>query len=304
MGNNYRYTKIIILGSGKLAYQCALACKKYLDCVEVLEYKVTESTILKKSCEKDGFFYLCCDKLQLREYLAAQTEETLVVSAGNTYLIPKSIIEKRNLMIINWHNALLPRHKGRNAESWSIYAGDKVTGITWHRITENVDAGDVLAQREIPIEPATTALKLFQSQCNLGAQVFEEILESILLGECTFYKQAPCQEEEMHFSHEIPNGGYLDLSWSNDQISCFLRAMDYGALQLLGEIHVKWQGAEYVFRKYKIMQEQQENLDIADRAHNADTEKPCREENISMENGDLIICKEGQKIVLKGLERI
>ena len=288
MGNKYKYTKIIILGSGKLAYECALESRKYLENVEVLEYKVTDSTVLQKCCEKDGIPYRCCEKLQLKEILLGQTGNTLVVSAGNTYLIPRSVIEKSNLMIINWHNALLPRHKGRNAESWSIYAGDLVTGITWHQITEDVDAGDVIAQREIAIEPTMTAFQLFQKQCAVGAQVFAEILEGVLTGECVLKKQSADVNREMHYSHEIPNNGYVDLSWSGERLSCFLRAMNYGALQLLGAIHLQWQGREYVFRKYKIQEEQM----------------PEQEDCNFMEGNDFIIRRGNLKIVLRGLEQI
>jgi len=289
MGNKYQYTKIIILGSGKLAYECALESRKYLESTEVLEYKVTDSTVLEKCCEKSGISYQCCEKSRLKEILLNQTESTLVVSAGNTYLIPKCVIEKKNLMIINWHNALLPRHKGRNAESWSIYAGDSVTGITWHRITEDVDAGDIIARREISIEPTMTALKLFQKQCVAGAEVFGEILESVLTGESVFTKQSPDLNREMHYSHEVPNNGYVDLNWSVEQLSCFLRAMDYGALQLLGVSHVQWKGKEYIFRKYKIQEDQ-------------DSEQ--QEDDVFMEDDNLIIRRGMKKIILRGLEQI
>ena len=226
METKYHYSKMIVLGSGKLAYQCAAAGKSRLDSVEVLEYKVTESTVLQKLCEKAGLFYRCCDKEELRKQLMEETEKALVVSAGNTYLIPGAVIGKNNLTIVNWHNALLPHHRGRNAEAWSIYQGDAVTGITWHRLTEGVDAGEIIAQEEIPIDDEVTALKLFQKQCDLGIRVFENILDDLLMDQCRFRRQDAMAEEQLHFSYEIPNDGELDTAWSYRQISCFLRAMD------------------------------------------------------------------------------
>lgn len=284
METKYCYTKIIVLGSGKLAYQCAVAGRKRLDNVEVLEYKVTDSTVLQKLCEKAGFFYLCCDKEKLRQCLLEEPERTLVVSAGNTYLIPRMVIEKENLMIVNWHNALLPRHRGRNAEVWSIYQGDAVSGVTWHRLIEGVDMGDIIAQEEIPIDNTETALKLFQKQCELGLQMFERILEPLLLDRCEFRRQEKTTEEQMHFSYEIPNGGWLDISWSCEQMSRFLRAMDYGSLRLLGEMHVRWQGEIYSFTKYRITDE-----DAADIT--------------TLRDGDMIISRDGKKFTLKALKK-
>lgn len=284
METKYYYTKMIVLGSGKLAYQCAAAGKSRLEEIEVLEYKVTDSTVLQKLCEKAGLFYRCCNKEELRQRLMEETEKTLVVSAGNTYLVPDTIIEKDNLMIINWHNALLPRHRGRNAEAWSIYQGDTVTGITWHRLTEGVDTGDIIAQEEVIVEETVTALKLFQRQCELGIQVFERILEPLLLDQCEFYRQEEMAEEQLHFSYEIPNGGWLDTDWSYEQMNRFLRAMDYGAMRLLGEMRVRWQGEAYSFNKYNITEGK-----VAD--------------GITLQDSDMVIAREGHRIVLKALKR-
>lgn len=284
METKYHYTKMIVLGSGKLAYQCAEAGKSRLENVEVLEYKVTDSTVLQKLCKKAGLFYRCCDKEELRRRLLEETEKALVVSAGNTYLIPGAVIAKDNLMIVNWHNALLPRHRGRNAEAWSIYQGDAVTGITWHRLTEGVDAGDIIAQEEIAIEDTTTALKLYQRQCDLGIQVFERILDSLLLDQCEFHRQEEMAEEQIHFSYEIPNGGWLNTAWDYEQMNRFLRAMDYGALCLMGEMHVRWQGEAYSFSRYKITEEE-----VAD--------------SITLQDSDMVIVREGHSIVLKALKK-
>lgn len=284
MENKYCYAKIIVVGSGKLAHQCAAEGKKRLEKVEVLEHKVTDGTVLQKLCEKDGLFYRCCDKEELRQRLSQEKEKTLVVSAGNTWLIPKTIVTKSNLMIVNWHNALLPRHRGRNAEAWSIYQGDAETGITWHRLTEGVDTGDIIAQERIPVDGVVTALKLFQQQCDLGIQVFQRILVPLLLEQCEFCRQEEIAEEQLHFSYEVPNEGWLDTAWSYDKISRFLRAMDYGALKLLGEMRVRWQDDVYSFSRYRIT-------------------KAEEAESIDLEDGDMVIIRDGHKIVLKSLKK-
>lgn len=285
MESKYCFNRIILLGSGKFAYQCAAEGRKYVEDVEVLEYRVTDSTILQKLCQKDNIRYLCCDKGQMYRRLSEEREETLVVSAGNTYLIPREIIAKENLYIVNWHNALLPRHKGRNAESWSIYEGDAESGITWHKLTAAVDAGDIILQKSVEIDGAVTALELFKKQCELGIQSFEEILEALLLKKCELHPQAEGENCTMHYSYEVPNGGYLDMGWDGEKMSRFLRAMDYGRLQLLGEMKVLWEGEEDRFHKYQISE-----------AH--------REEGIEWQDMDMVIYKDGWKFVLRNLKKI
>ncbi|MBQ9140634.1 MAG: hypothetical protein IJX63_02435 [Lachnospiraceae bacterium] len=247
-----KFEKVMVLGSGQLAYKCAELARQYISVVEVLELKVTESTILEKLCGKAEIPYRCVERKGMTELLLQEQKETLIVSAGNTYLFPETVISQKNLEIINWHNALLPYHKGRNAEVWAIYEGDGETGVTWHRITKDVDAGDILCQSALPIDEKLTAMQLYKKQCELGETMFAEILESVLTGTCEAKSQEKLAVEQLHYSYERPNNGILDLSRSMEQISCFLRAMDYGSLLLLGKMKVVYEGKLYSFYRYKL----------------------------------------------------
>ncbi|HTB78388.1 MAG TPA: formyltransferase family protein, partial [Polyangiaceae bacterium] len=52
------------------------------------------------------------------------------------------------------HPSLLPRHRGPDPCFWAIDAGDAVTGVTAHRLGVEYDTGDVLARRELRVDPA------------------------------------------------------------------------------------------------------------------------------------------------------
>lgn len=287
MANKYQFEKVLIVGSGQLAYKCAQIAAKYIENTEVSELKVTESTVLEKMCRKDLISYSCVDKCGLREKLLQEKDRTLVVSAGNTFLFPKEVIARDNLTIVNWHNALLPRHKGRNAEAWTIYTGDERTGVTWHLVEAGVDAGNIIIQREIPLDGKITALSLYQKQCVLGEELFAEIIRPLLSKEYKATPQAKEDAAEMHYSYEVPNGGVLDLNWSMQKISEFLRAMDYGSLLLLGKMHVNVEDVKYSFYRYKIKQ----------------AEEPVSGPR-TMEFGDnnLTICENEIKIILRDLQ--
>lgn len=281
-----KFEKVMVLGSGQLAYKCAELARQYVSAVEVLELKVTESTILEKLCGKAELPYQCVERKGMTDLLAQEVQETLVVSAGNTYLFPKQVIAKENLTIINWHNALLPYHKGRNAEVWAIYEGDEQTGVTWHRITEDVDAGDILCQRALPIDEKLTAMQLYKKQCELGEAMFAEILEPVLTGICEAKPQEKLAVNQLHYSYDRPNEGILELNWRMEQISRFLRAMDYGSLLLLGKMKVKYEGKNYSFYRYKI----KESEDFA------------KERVVTFEDDNLTIKEGNQVIVLRDLQ--
>jgi phosphoribosylglycinamide formyltransferase-1 len=55
--------------------------------------------------------------------------------------------------ILNIHPALLPKFPGLEAWNQALAAGEKVTGCTVHYVDEEIDHGDIIAQREVPILP-------------------------------------------------------------------------------------------------------------------------------------------------------
>lgn len=53
--------------------------------------------------------------------------------------------------VINIHPSLLPKYKGLDTHKRAIEAGDSVAGCSIHIVTQELDAGAVLAQVEVPI---------------------------------------------------------------------------------------------------------------------------------------------------------
>ena len=62
---------------------------------------------------------------------------------------------------LNLHPAFLPFNRGWHTPSWAILEGTPA-GVTIHEMVEDVDAGRILARREVPISPADTAHSLYQ----------------------------------------------------------------------------------------------------------------------------------------------
>lgn len=52
---------------------------------------------------------------------------------------------------VNYHNGLLPDHRGMKATAWSVYEGEDETGFTFHRMTEKLDGGPILLAGTIPV---------------------------------------------------------------------------------------------------------------------------------------------------------
>jgi methionyl-tRNA formyltransferase len=277
---------VAVLGIGQLAYQCAKTLKQLGMSVLVYDTNPKKSIVLERQIQGEDITYLHLEKKILFETLANTQEKTLLVSAINSYLIPEKVLDNKNIIAINCHHALLPRHPGRNAEAWAIFEQDDETGITWHFITPDVDAGQILIQKKIQLDDRITSFKLLKYQNNLAYQSFLEIIVAILNNNVTGYPQNMELRGKLHYSWETPNDGYINLDWNGAKISAFLRSMDYGILEILGKPKLVYDSGCVSWKKYQIECSQSE------------------EETLSFVGNSIIINKNDFRIILKDYFRI
>src|ERR687893_1528033 len=83
--------------------------------------------------------------------MLAPLRPDLIISCGFPWRIPAEVLALPRLGAINFHDALLPRHRGPNATGWAFRMGDAETGVPIHRLTPEFDTGEILAQARIPI---------------------------------------------------------------------------------------------------------------------------------------------------------
>lgn len=199
-------------------------------------------------------YNLMLDPKLLTQFFLSIRQPTLVVSAYNYFIFPREVLENPALNIINFHNSLLPRHRGRNAPTWSIYEMDEITGITWHQVHPAVDTGDVIMQKQIPISNSITALELTLKTLEVAASAFAEILPLLLDNS---YARTPVGNNgkgSFHSSTEVPNGGVLDLGWNIKRAHAFLRALDYGKFKVFAAPKVHLLGATLSVVGYQIQE--------------------------------------------------
>jgi phosphoribosylglycinamide formyltransferase-1 len=86
----------------------------------------------------------------------------LVAMAGFGTVVTQAMHAAYPDRILNTHPALLPAFPGWHAVEDALAAGVAVTGCTVHVATLDMDAGPVLAQQEVVIEPGDTAASLHE----------------------------------------------------------------------------------------------------------------------------------------------
>lgn len=80
----------------------------------------------------------------------------LVVLAGFMRVLKPKFLGAFAGRIINLHPSLLPAFPGLDGIGQAFRAGVKVTGCTVHHVTLEVDAGKIIEQASVPVEPGDT----------------------------------------------------------------------------------------------------------------------------------------------------
>lgn len=84
----------------------------------------------------------------------------LVCLAGYMRLLSPSFIRAFPGRIINIHPSLLPAYPGLDVHERVLAAGEKTSGCTVHFVNEDLDAGEIILQREVDVKPGDTVATL------------------------------------------------------------------------------------------------------------------------------------------------
>ena len=80
----------------------------------------------------------------------------LIVLAGFMRIMSKKFIDAFEGRVINLHPSLLPSFPGVNAIGQAYEHGVKITGCTVHWVTAALDAGPIIEQKSVRIDPSDT----------------------------------------------------------------------------------------------------------------------------------------------------
>jgi methionyl-tRNA formyltransferase len=109
---------------------------------------------------------------------------------------------------INLHGSLLPRYRGRSPINWVLINGETQTGVTMHYMTEQADAGDIIAQRPVQIHFEDTARTLFEKVAKAAVELFRETFPLIKAGAAPRLPQDTMQAT--YFGGRTPDDGRID----------------------------------------------------------------------------------------------
>jgi len=136
--------------------------------------------------KKLGVSAHCIDHLmfQTREAFEHQIIEILsehqielIVLAGFMRILSANFVARYTNRIINIHPSILPKHPGLNTHQRVLNDGDSFHGVSIHIVTNQLDAGPILAQEQFAVNATDTVATLEQKVHQLEYQLYPKTIK-------------------------------------------------------------------------------------------------------------------------------
>ncbi len=116
-----------------------------------------DNTLPLYSRLQESGFEVLLHKQPLTLQEVQNNKPNLIISYNYEHIVKNDVLES-NTNIINLHISFLPWNKGSNPNVWS-FLDNTPKGVTIHRMTEKIDEGDILLQKEVSFDENVETLR-------------------------------------------------------------------------------------------------------------------------------------------------
>lgn len=138
--------------------------------------------------------------------------------------IPKVLFLLPKKETLNIHFSLLPKYRGGAPLEYTIINGDIETGITFLKLTEDFDTGEIVYQEKIPLIGKETVDSLYKSLFEKTAFLLPQILKDYIEG-----KIEPKKQDESKVVNALKKDlgdGKIDWQKKPEELERFIRALN------------------------------------------------------------------------------
>ena len=101
----------------------------------------------------------------------------VIVSVAAPLKFKAELLQLPILGCVNVHHAKLPYYRGMMPNFWQMYRDEKFAGLTVHKMNLKIDEGEIILQKDIPIEKGESLDTLIKRTKKIAAHCIAESLD-------------------------------------------------------------------------------------------------------------------------------
>lgn len=121
---------------------------------------------------------------KFRTYLETLDLDIIINQSQN--IIKKELLNIPKIGVLNRHNALLPKNRGRLTPFWVVFKGEKETGVSIHFVEEGIDSGDIIVQKRFKVEKRDGFNSVVKKNYTIASKAMVEAIDLLEKGQTEF----------------------------------------------------------------------------------------------------------------------
>jgi methionyl-tRNA formyltransferase len=147
----------------------------------------------------------------------------LMFAVNWRYIIPPEVFERAHSGAYVFHDSLLPEYRGFSPTVWAIINGEDHTGVTLFNMVEDYDAGEIVGQERVLIQPDDTIAIVIERVTHAYLRLLEMHLPQLMAGNAP---RIPQDESLVTYTCKLlPDDFWIDWNWPTERIYNLIRAV-------------------------------------------------------------------------------
>lgn len=159
------------------------------------------------------------------EIISRLLKPDIAFVVGCRIMIPEKIYRIPPMGTLAVHDSLLPEYRGSAPTNWAIINGKTSTGVTLFYLSETMDAGDIIAQKKVPIGTNDTADAVYDRVCSATVDIILKALPLLSAGKAP--RKTQNSLSATYVCARNPEDGLIDWSRPARDIYNLIRGLAY-----------------------------------------------------------------------------